>query len=339
MRLLKWLFIITAVVVLAVVGIGLLLPDKALVKREITIEAPPATVFTVINGFRQFNHWSPWFDLDPNAAYTYTGPLMGVGAKSSWISQDPSVGAGSQEIVESEPYTHTKTHLVFDGFSSDNYASMDLSPQGEGTHVVWTFEMDVQGDLMGRYFALLTDRMVGGDYERGLAKLKAFVEGLPKADFSDVSIELVDVDPVPIASVHGEASSDQLPEAIDSLYGEIEAFMKDKGLAEADAPRMVTHALDEASGIWQLDAAIPLDQPCTAPEGSKVQCGSTYGGAAIRLEQIGPYDDLKAAYADIDAYKQVAGLLDNGDSWEEYLNDPDTTPTEELATAIYWPVK
>ena len=97
---------------------GFLLPRTAHVERSIVIDAPPAMVFTVLNGFGQFNRWSPWADIDPNAVTTYEGPAAGVGAKMSW-SGNAEVGTGSQEILESVPYEAIRLRLTFGDFPGD----------------------------------------------------------------------------------------------------------------------------------------------------------------------------------------------------------------------------
>ena len=158
MRVLKWLVIVLVVLIVAVIGVGFVLPDEAKLERSVVVDAPTTTVYTALNGFRQFNKWSPWAQLDPGTTYTVEGPPVGVGAKQSWHSEDPSVGSGSQEIVEAVPFERIRMRLIFEGFDSENYASFILSPEGEGTRVVWDYESRFHGDLMGRYFGLMLDR-------------------------------------------------------------------------------------------------------------------------------------------------------------------------------------
>ena len=99
MKVLKFLLIglVGLIVVLALIGYTS--PSQVHLERSISINAKPTTVFTYLNGFKNFNKWSPWAALDPNTKYTYEGPLMGVGAKQSWSSEDKNVGSGSQEIT------------------------------------------------------------------------------------------------------------------------------------------------------------------------------------------------------------------------------------------------
>lgn len=181
MRVLRGLLIGLVVLIAALIGVGMILPDHAHVERSIVIDAPPAEVFAALNGFASFNQWSPWAELDPDAQFTREGPETGVGARQGWRSEDQSVGSGSQEIVESTPNSLIRMKLVFEGFDSDNLATYTLIPEGQGTRVIWSYDSNFKGHLMNRYFGLMLDGMLGPDYERGLSKLKAMLENPPPA--------------------------------------------------------------------------------------------------------------------------------------------------------------
>src|SRR5215471_4271238 len=113
MRLLKGLIVFLLVLVVALIGVAFVLPSSAHVERSITIERPPSEVFAVLNSFRRFNEWSPWAAKDPNAQYTFSGPLTGAGAKMSWQGDPKTVGTGSQAIVASKPNESVTVALDF----------------------------------------------------------------------------------------------------------------------------------------------------------------------------------------------------------------------------------
>lgn len=165
--------IVGLIALLAVVGF--FLPREIHVERSAYIEAPPAEVFRLVNDMREFNSWSPWHELDPNAVYTYDGPPAGVGAKMSWASDDPNVGSGTSEIITSEPNRLIRTQLDF-GEQGEAVAFYRLEPQGSGTQITWGFDTDMGGNPFARYFGLMMDSWVGRDYEKGLAKLKTVAE-------------------------------------------------------------------------------------------------------------------------------------------------------------------
>lgn len=193
MKIIRGLFIFIIVLSGAFLSGAFLLPTSAHVERSVYIDAPPATIFAVLNGFRQFNRWSPWANMDPATIYHLEGPLLGVGARQAWSSDDPAVGAGSQEIIESQAPERIVMRLIFSGFDGDNRSTFTLTPQAGGTHLEWAYDSDFKGALIARYFGLLLDGMIGPDYERGLAELKSFAESLPKDDISMIHPQLVDV--------------------------------------------------------------------------------------------------------------------------------------------------
>ncbi len=186
MKILKGLFVFLAGLVLLLVVIGLFLPKQAHVERSITTAASPESVFVLVDGFRRFNEWSPWARLDPATKYTFSGPDTGVGARMQWSSANPDVGSGSQEVIAVEPGHRVTSRLDF-GMDNPTTSTIVLEPQGTGTRVTWSLDSDFSGSLIGRYFGLALDRMVGPDYEKGLAQLQAVAESTTPANAPPIS--------------------------------------------------------------------------------------------------------------------------------------------------------
>lgn len=320
-----------------VLVIGLFLPNTAHVERSIVIDAPPATVFTVLNGFRQFHRWSPWQEADPNMQMVYEGPETGVGAKQSW-SGNAEVGSGSQEILESEPYRRILIRLRFGGFEGDFLASYTLEPGNGGTRLTWGLDADYKHSIMGRYFGLFSDSMLGPDYERGLAKLKSFVETLPKADFSGLGITVIEVPPVTIVSTSGSSAADDraLGVALGVAYGRLSGFMQARGLSQAGPPLAIYQPPE--NGLIRFEAGIPVDRTDVA-QGNGIQVGKTLAGKAVKAVYRGSYAGLGQANEQVQAFVVVAGYRRDGYRWEQYVSDPATTPESELITHIYYPIK
>jgi len=166
----------TLILVAALIAGGFLLPDTARVERSIRVQAGPAQIFPLINGFTRFNEWQPWARMDPGMKIERSGPAEGVGARQAWFSENQGVGSGSLEIVESVPLERVRMQVAYTGFDGDNLSTLTLKPEGEGTLVTWTYETHVGGNLIGRYFGLMLDGMVGEDYETGLLNLKLLAE-------------------------------------------------------------------------------------------------------------------------------------------------------------------
>ena len=98
-KIVVWIAIgLVAAIVLALAG-GFLMPRYRTVSRSVEIAAPAPEVFALVGDLRQFNEWSPWFEKDPAASYTFTGPTDGVGQTFHWQSDKPDVGSGSMTIA------------------------------------------------------------------------------------------------------------------------------------------------------------------------------------------------------------------------------------------------
>ncbi|MGB1560061.1 MAG: SRPBCC family protein [Sinimarinibacterium flocculans] len=338
MRVLKWLVIVVAILIVSTIGIGFVLPDRASLERSVVVDAPPATVYTALNGFRQFNHWSPWAALDPDAVYLHEGPPVGVGAKMSWRSDDPSVGSGSQEIVETVPFERVRMRLEFEGFDSENYASLSLEPEGEGTRVTWDYDTRFHGDLLGRYFGLMLDGMLGPFYERGLAALQSFVETLPVEDISNLEVDVIEVEPRPIVYLSAAAGPDDAGQVLAAAHARLAAHLAANGMQRSAPPIAITREYNEETGAWRFDAAMIVnraDPP--ADEAQGIRSGRSYGGWVARAAHTGPYETSAATYRQLLAWRSAAGLEDNGDSWEQYPGDP--AATEQPSMYVFWPIR
>lgn len=343
MRILKGLLLFIVLLVVGVVLTGFLLPDRARVERAVLIEAPPATVFTILNGFRQFNRWSPWAPLDPAATYQYEGPPAGVGARFSWTSADPNVGSGSQEILEATPFSLIRLKRVFGDFSTDNTVTYTLSPAGaaaNGTQLVWSYESMFGNDIMARWFGLMLDGMIGPDYERGLARLKTLAESLPDADFADLAVQLTDAPAQTIAYLSGSSRTEPaaIGKAYAEAYGRIGATLAAAGVEAVGPVLAIGRKWDLAAQVYEFDAAIPVPPGTRLPVGA-VRIGQTYSGPVLKATHRGPYEGLVQHFDKLMAFKAAAGFEGAGNAWDVYVSDPATTPAADLITESFVPVK
>ena len=176
MKALKWIAGILGALVFVFVIVGMLLPREITVSRSIEIAAPADTIFPHVNSMKATEEWSPWLALDPDNKLTYSGPDAGVGAKLEWASDDPQVGAGSQEIMVSMPSEKVQTALDF-GDMGTATAEFRLEEEAGLTKVTWDLKTDMGAGPMGRWMGLMMDKWVGADYEKGLSNLKGLVEG------------------------------------------------------------------------------------------------------------------------------------------------------------------
>lgn len=145
------------------------------VVRSATIEADPALVHRLVNDFHEWPAWSPWEDLDPALERGYSGAESGAGAHYAW-SGNRRAGRGTMEITGTSP-ERVDVRLAFEKpFRSTSDVTFDLAPEAGGTRVTWTMTGEQRGlqALLGKVVPM--DRLVGKDFEKGLARLKAAAE-------------------------------------------------------------------------------------------------------------------------------------------------------------------
>ena len=150
--------------------------DTYTVQRSATIGAAADRVYSHIVDFHNWGAWSPWDEMDPAMDKTYSGADAGVGARYAW-SGNRKVGQGSMEITGASEPSSVEIALDFlKPFKASNTTVFSLQPAGESTTIIWT--MTGRKTLLTRVMGIFKsmDSMVGPDFEKGLAKLKAVVE-------------------------------------------------------------------------------------------------------------------------------------------------------------------
>ncbi len=171
---------IIAVVLAIVIAIVLILaatkPNTFSVQRATTVKAPPERIFPLINDFHQWGSWSPYENKDPAMKRSYSGAADGKGAVYGWEG-NKNVGSGRMEILDtSEPSKIVIKLDFFTPFEGHNTAEFTMLPQGDATNLTWL--MHGPASLMSKVMQVFInlDKMIGKDFEIGLANLKRLTE-------------------------------------------------------------------------------------------------------------------------------------------------------------------
>ena len=174
---LKRILLVIVAVVLAFIGYVALQPSTFSIERSAIVVAPVERVFGEVNDFHNWQQWSPWAKLDPDAKATFEGPASGEGAIFRWAGNE-KVGEGSMTVLESRPNEHIKIRLDFvKPWAGTNATDFSFKPDGPRTIVTWTMSGE-QGFLQKAICVFMNpDKTVGGQFEKGLANLKQLAEG------------------------------------------------------------------------------------------------------------------------------------------------------------------
>src|SRR4051812_4612139 len=169
------LIAVVAIIVVLLIVIAMQRPDFRYA-RSATINAPASVIFPHVNDFKKMDVWSPWLKFDPTAKVIHEGPPSGVGAIETWDG-NKNVGAGKMTITESRPSELIRLNLeFFRPFAANNTAEFTFQPQGIGTTVTWAMMGKRNFMTKGMGLFMNFDKMIGGNFEKGLAELKTIAE-------------------------------------------------------------------------------------------------------------------------------------------------------------------
>ena len=168
--------IVLAVIIAAVLIIAATKPDRFSVQRAAVIDAPVDKIFPLIADFHEWRKWSPWENRDPALKRTYSGADQGKGAVYAWEG-NKDVGKGRMEIAETQPPARVTINLDFEKpFAGHNTVVFTIEPKGDLTSVTWAMSGRCAyiAKVIGIFVSM--DKMIGDDFEAGLASMKAVAE-------------------------------------------------------------------------------------------------------------------------------------------------------------------
>ena len=173
MKVVKWILAVVAVLVVVFLGGAFFMPSSYRVERTATINAPAAKIYPLIAAPRAWVGWTVWNQREPNMKIAFSGAESGKGARWDWEGKD---GKGNMEFTDAQPDKSITYRLGFPDVGMVTTGALTLTPQGDATKISWTNQGDVGGSLVGRWYMPFMDRMMGPDFEAGLANLKAQAE-------------------------------------------------------------------------------------------------------------------------------------------------------------------
>ncbi len=174
------ILIAVAVIVVLFLIIVATRPSDFKVTRAARIAAPAEVVFDNVNTLRKWEAWSPWAKIDPNAKSTFSGPESGPGSSMAW-SGNNKVGEGRMTItdIQSPSVIHIKLEFLRP-MKATNLAEFLFKADGNQTSVTWS--MSGKNNFIGKAFHMIVDcdKMIGRDFEKGLASLNSACQAMAK---------------------------------------------------------------------------------------------------------------------------------------------------------------
>jgi effector-binding domain-containing protein len=307
------------------------------VERSTEVNAPADMVRTKMTDLKFFQEkWSPWTEKDPGMKVTYSGETGKEGSSMAWESDHKEVGKGSMTYK----YTHGDTimeSLYFDGQGEAQIYHIVTSTGASTSKVSWVMENDIPFAFRPMTLFMNMDKMVGPDFEKGLAKLKSELEAMPASEpVANYNIEETQWDAKTFYGKKETLSFEKIAAFFGTTYGKIgEALGKAKA-QPIGMPKAIYFSFDEKTMVTEVAAVMEVANGIKLEGVDKFE---TPAGKVLKIEYFGAYDKSANAHYAMDAYMKEKGLTQTF-VIEEYVTDPGTEKdTAKLQTDIFYLVK
>ncbi|MBX7163324.1 MAG: SRPBCC family protein [Saprospiraceae bacterium] len=332
-----------ALLILIIYIIGFFLPGKAHLERSANIPAAVGQVHHYINDLRNWEKWSPWHRMDSNMKINYSDNPVGQSAFYTWESK--VLGNGKTTILESNPEM-VKTKLEFDGMG-EAYGTFLMKPDNDSTFLTWQFDGDATGvpfymKPVHNIFSLFMDKLVGKDYDQGLANIKLLAAQSKDHGHSGTVNSIIEtkIPETHFIQTETSCSINELNHVMEALYTKLGKFLQENKLSPSSPPLATYPGFKPGDTMIHVIALFPIEKACTEKSKDGISCGSWLAQKTVKANYIGPYEGTQIAYDEIEKYCRENHLTFAGDPYEEYVSDPmKEKDVTKLITNIYWPVK
>lgn len=317
--------------------ISFFLPSSFQYQSSIRVKANQEIVFNQVNDLKKWKEWSSWASIDPsiyNNPNAFSGNSKGIGAKFSWESDNDEIGQGYLEITNTTPNQFVE--YVCDFGMGESIGVMNFNETPEGVEVVWGFSMDFGFNPFAKIFGLFMEDYIAPDYQKGLKKLKTYVENLPQINSGKVQVEKLNK-PQWFLSIRDTVNQMQMSNIHGKLYNEINKFMDEQGIQSSLPPLVIYHywsdtLVDIEAGIQIIDS-IKINH-------TRIELNKIDTGKIVSASHFGPYERLPETYFSINEWMRKNEVEILGPPWEIYETDPasESNP-EKWETKICFPIK
>ena len=335
-KILTGIVIVVVVLLVAFLVAGLLGPQGFKMERSVEINAPRAAIYKNIADYHNWLKWSPWAGMDSNCKYEFYGTQGQIGGGYKWKGND-KVGEGDMHIIEVAENSKVTSLLTFvKPWSAVATPSFKLEDGANGaTKVTWSFSQDFPFSQRPMMLLMNMEKMMGGDFERGLANLKAISEkettgGSTSSEVKEITWEshtyVANRSVVEIKNI-GKVFQERMPKTF--------AYVQKNKFQVMEPVAALFYTWDTVAGKSDLAMAIQVkDASKASGEFSAVTLGKS---KALLVDFYGPYDKTGLAHDALKKYAADKGLKIKYPVIEEYVTDPgvEKDPNKVLTKVYY----
>lgn len=335
MKALKYIGLLLLTLLALFLILGIVSPKKTHVERTTSIQAPVQAVQDIVSHFSTQKDWNPWQEYDPNMQTTIEGTDGSVGSKYSW-SGNKDVGKGYQTIAKIEP-GYVETDLVFtEPWEAKAVTGMKLADENGGTKATWSFDSESPFPWNALNLFMNMDKMLGPDFEKGLAKLKTHAELLANKKYRGFTIKEMNEQPSFFVGARKTIAIKDIMPYLADQFGKVNAALKKANIEPAGMPAGLYYTFDEKAGVTDMVAGMPVKTNVSVPGFTTFEIPA---GMQLSIDFYGDYEKLGDAHYAIDDYIKEKGLKNIPPAIEQYITDPMIEKdTAKWLTRVIYPV-
>jgi effector-binding domain-containing protein len=333
MKRIKKIGIWTLAILVLLVLIAYLLPGSYKVERSIAIKSGTDMPYLLASNFNLWHLWAPWTkETDTTAVFTISGETGKAGSGWSWVGDE--FGQGEMVISELIQGKVIRYNLAFDHGKYKSVGEFKFEQAGDSCIVTWIDQGELGLNPLSRYMGLLMNKMMGPDFEKGLAKMKIVAES--RSEWP--KIEETTWPPQVLLTIRDSAGPESYNKVLGRAFGELMGVTAAQKLQITGAPFAIYQRWDSVTMFSVMDIGIPVEK---ASNGSGRAVVNNFPEQKVVLAHyFGPYEKTAPVYYILDQYIKDAGLENAGGPWEIYITDPSVEKdTAKWETVIAFPVK
>ena len=330
----KKILIGLAVIIVALILAGFLLPSATVIDKSVVIKAPANYVFEELNDLKNWPRWSYWNSIDPEMKTTFSEPSLGAGAHYTW--DGPHTGKGKLTITASEPDRSLACSVAFSE-SGAGITTHTLEPGKDGVTLVSNFTYEHGMNVISRWMGLI---FISGEVSKAMdyegAKLKELAEAKPRFSVSISEVEVPATHYIGLSHTMSTQDPAAIAAQMSKMYGELMGALAKTKTAMTGPPFCLYPRFDDTS--MDFIAALPVGADAKLP--AKYKMMQTTGGPAVKAIHLGDYKALESTHNQLNQFITWRKLEINGAPWEVYITDPEVEKdTAKWVTEVYYPVR
>jgi len=313
--------------------VSFLLPKTYKVERTVFIKSNPAVIYGLTSNFQQWHLWVPWTkEVDSSAVFEMVGEPAKVG--TSWKWRGKVLGNGEMIVAQLKQDQLIAYDLAFNKGQYQSKGKIDIENQGDSSKVSWTDEGDLGYNPMNRYMGLFMGRLMGPDFEKGLAKLKTIAEernSWPK-------IEECIIPQQTVIMVLDSAGPKEYAAVMGKAYVELYGFIRANKLIQQGAPFATYLKWDSVTYFSVMNICIPVEK--VEKGKGRVRVTTIQEQNVVMAYYFGAYNKTESAYRALAQYIKESGKVEAGGPSEFYITSPKIEKdTLKWETHISFPVR